>query len=74
MVFKKDQKPDIQVNLHSHCFAFAEIKGDLNMFLFENDTGYKKVCIWKDEVPLIIQTPIHLVYVKKLVISTGIVE
>lgn len=21
------------------------------MLLFENDTGYKKVCIWKDEIP-----------------------
>lgn len=24
---------------------------ELDMILFENNTGYKKVCIWKDEMP-----------------------
>lgn len=24
---------------------------ELNMLLFESDNGYKKVCIWKDEIP-----------------------
>ena len=56
MAFKKDQKPDIQINLHNPCFVFTGIKGDLICSYLENDTGYKKVCIWKDEVPLIIQT------------------
>ena len=32
------------------------------MLLFENDNGYKKICIWKDEIPFkhVVQHTLHL--------------
>ncbi len=40
----------------------SEHRKELDMLLFESDKGYKKVCIWKDEIPFkyVGQNTMHL--------------